>query len=94
MENFDNIKWRKQPANAPEGMYEKVRERVIQERLRGIKTQRHLVVGVFLLLIVAGLNIGMSLFGRSEKTLFTNENKEQILYKTYFNNTLSLDDEK
>jgi hypothetical protein len=94
MKNFDEKNLQKMRVTAPEGMFNQVQKRIIQERLREIKTQRHLLVGVFLLLIVAGLNIGMLLSDRSEKNLTAHENKEQILYKTYFNNTLSLADEK
>jgi hypothetical protein len=94
MKTFDEKNLQKMRVTAPEGMFNRVQERIIKERLREIKTQRHLLVGIFLLLIVAGLNIGMLLSDRSEKNLTVHENKERILYKTYFDNTISLADEK
>lgn len=94
MENFDNKKWDKQPANAPEGMYDQVRQRIIQERIRIAKTHQQLVVGAVLLLIVGAVNIGVIFLKKNEKQPVYKANTEQLLYETYFDNTITLSNEK
>jgi hypothetical protein len=94
MDNFDNKKWEKQPASAPEGMYDQVRQRIIHERIRLAKTHRQLVVGSALLLVVGAFNIGFVLFKKTKKQPVSKENTEQILYKTYFDNDITLSNEK
>jgi hypothetical protein len=94
MDNFDNKKWDTQPANAPEGMYDQVRQRIIHERIRIAKTHRQLVVGSALLLVVGAVNIGIILLKKTEKQPVSKANTEQILYETYFDNTITLSNEK
>jgi hypothetical protein len=94
MDNFDNKKWETQPANAPEGMYDQVRQRIIHERIRMAKTHRQLVVGSALLLVVGAFNIGIILFKNTEKQPVTKTNTEQLLYETYFDNAITLSNEK
>jgi hypothetical protein len=94
MENFDNIKWGTQPATAPEGMYDQVRERIIQERIKIAQTHRQLVIGSALLLVVGAFNIGLVFFKTTKKQPISKENTEKMLYETYFDNTLTLSNEK
>jgi hypothetical protein len=94
MDNFDNKKWEKQPAAAPEGMYPQVRERIIQERIRMAQTHRQLVIGSALLLVIGAFNIAFVFLKKVEKQPFSRENTEQTLYKTYFDTTLNLSNEK
>ncbi len=94
MDNFDNRKWDKQRANAPEGMYTQVRQRIIQERVRVAQTHRQLVIGSALLLIVGALNIGLIFLKNTEKQPIPKVAVEQTLYKTYFENAINLSDEK
>jgi hypothetical protein len=94
MDNFDNKKWEKQPVNAPEGMYEQVHQRIIQERIHIAKTSRQLVIGSALLLVVGAFNIGIIYFKNREKQPVSNANTEQILYETYFDNAITLSNEK
>jgi hypothetical protein len=93
MNNFNNKKWDKQPANAPEGMYDQVRQRIIHERIRMAQNRRQLVVGSALLLIVGAFNIGIILL-KTEKSPVTKDNTEQLLYETYFDNAITLSNEK
>jgi hypothetical protein len=94
MDNFNNGKWVKQPATAPEGMFDQVRTRIIQERIRGAQTHRQLVIGSVLLLIVGAFNIGVIFIKNTANTPISKENSEKTLYKTYFDNTITLSDEK
>ena len=75
-------------------MYEQVRQRIIQERIRIAKTHRQLVVGSALLLVVGAVNIGIILLKKTEKQPIFKANTEQILYETYFDNTITLTNEK
>jgi hypothetical protein len=94
MDKFDNIKWDNQRASAPEGMYDQVRQRILHERIRIAKTQRQLVIGSALLLVIGGINIGVSLLKYTQKEVASTKNTEQILYETYFDNTTTLSNEK
>jgi hypothetical protein len=94
MDNFDNEKWVKQPATAPEGLFDQVRTRIIQERIRGAQTHRQLVIGSVLLLVVGAFNIGVIFIKNTANKPVSNENSEKILYKTYFDNATILSDEK
>jgi hypothetical protein len=94
MDNFDNNKWKKQPAAAPEGMYPQVRERILLERIRIAQTHRQLVIGSVLLLIVGAFNIGVIFIKNTANKPISNENSEKILFKTYFDNATILSDEK
>jgi hypothetical protein len=94
MDNFDNEKWVKQPATAPEGLFDQVRTRIIQERIRGAQTHRQLVIGSVLLLVVGAFNIGVIFIKNTVNKPVSNENSERTLYKTYFDNTIILSDEK
>lgn len=94
MDNFNHKKWDTQPAAAPEGMYDQVRQRIIQERIRMARTHRQLVIGSALLLIVGAFNIGYVLFKKTEKQLVSKGSTEQILYETYFDNDITLSNEK
>jgi hypothetical protein len=95
MDNFDNKVFQTQRVNAPEGMYEQVRQRIIRERISIAKTRRQLAIGSALLLIVGGLNIGLIIFeNNTPKRPDIKENTEQMLYKTYFDNAINLSDEK
>ena len=94
MDNFDNKKWEKQPAHAPEGMFIQVRQRIIDERIQIAQTHRQLVIGSALLLVIGAFNIGYVLFRTKEKIPVSKGNTEQILYKTYFDNTIDLSNEK
>jgi hypothetical protein len=94
MDKFDNIKLDNQRASAPEGMYDQVRQRIIHERIRIAKNHRQLVIGSALLLVVGGINIGVSLLKSSQKEVVSTKNAEQILYETYFDNTTTLYNEK
>jgi hypothetical protein len=94
MDNFDNEKWDRQPATAPEGMYDQVRTRIIQERIRIAQTHRQLVVGSVLLLVIGAFNISVIFLKNTTNKPILNENSEKILYKTYFDNTKTLSDEK
>jgi hypothetical protein len=94
MDNFDNKKWEKQPAHAPEGMFIQVRQRIIDERIQIAQTHRQLVIGSALLLVVGAFNIGYILLKQTEKQPVSKTNTEQLLYKTYFDNTVNLSNEK
>jgi hypothetical protein len=94
MDKFDNIKFNNQRATPPEGMYDQVRQRIIHERIRIAKNHRQLVIGSALLLVVGGINIGVSLLKSSQKEVVSTKNTEQILYETYFDNTTTLYNEK
>jgi hypothetical protein len=94
MDNFDNEKWVKQPATAPEGLFDQVRTRIIQERIRNAQTHQQLVVGSVLLLAVGAFNIGVIFIKNTSEKLISNEKSEKKLYKTYFDNTIILSDEK
>jgi hypothetical protein len=94
MDNFDKTHWEKQPANAPKGMYDQVRQRIIQERIRIAKTHRQLVVGSALLLFVGAINIGIILLKNDEKQSVSKANPEKMLYETYFDNAITLSNEK
>lgn len=95
MDNFDNNALQTQRVAAPEGMYAQVRARIVQERIRAARTHRQLAIGSALLLIIGGVNIGLILFWKNPpKRPISKENTEQILYKTYFDNTVNLSDEK
>jgi hypothetical protein len=94
MENFDNIKWHKQRASTPEGMYDQVRQRIIQERMRIAQNRRQLVIGSALLLVIGVFNIGITFLKNSEKQYASTQNTEQILYESYFDNTTNLSNEK
>jgi hypothetical protein len=94
MDNFDNTKWGIQPAAAPEGMFNQVRQRIIQERIQTAQTHRQLVIGSALLLVVGAFNIGFILFNKTEKKPVSKANTEQLLYETYFDNTINLSNEK
>jgi hypothetical protein len=94
MDNFDHKKWDKQRVNAPEGMYEQVRQRIIHERMRAAKTHRQLAIGSSLLLLIGVFNVGIVLFWNVPKQPVSKANTEQILYKTYFDNAINLSDEK
>ena len=86
MDNFSDKKLLQQRINAPEGMYEQIRHRIVKKRIRIAKTRRELAIGSALLLIIGGVNIGTILFSSSEKPQIKNNNTEQILYETYFDN--------
>lgn len=90
MNNLDDINWKKQPANAPEGMYEQVRKRILQERLRMTQNHRQLVVGSTLLLVVGVVNIALIFLRNKEKQPISTPNTEKILYETYFDNTTNI----
>ena len=94
MENFDIEKLHKQPATAPEGMYKQVRQRIVQERIRIARTHRQLIIGSALLLVVGAFNIGSIFLKKIEKQPVSNENTEQILYKTYFDHAIILSNEQ
>lgn len=94
MDSFDNEKWRKQPANAPEGMYDQVRQRIIQERIRMAQNHRQLVIGSVLLLVVGVINIGLIFSKTIEKQPISHANTEKILHETYFDNAIILSNEK
>jgi hypothetical protein len=94
MDKFDNIKLDNQRASAPEGMYDQVRQRIIHERIRIAKNHRQLVIGSALLLVIGGINIGVSLLKYPQKEVVSTKNTEQILYETYFDNTTTLYNEK
>jgi hypothetical protein len=94
MDNFDHKKWDKQRVNAPEGMYEQVRQRILHERMRVAKTHRQLAIGSSLLLLIGVFNVGIVLFWNTSKKPDSKVNFEQILYKTYFDNALNFSDEK
>jgi hypothetical protein len=94
MENSDNEKWAKQPATAPEGLFNEVRERIIQTRIQTAQTHRQLVIGSALLLVVGAFNIGFILLKNKEKQPISLTNTEQQLYDTYFDNTLKFSNEK
>ncbi len=94
MDNFNNEKWHSQPALAPEGMYNQVRQRLIDERIQMAQTHRQLVIGSALLLVVGAFNIGFILLKQPEKQPVSKTNTEQLLYETYFQNTLNLSNEK
>jgi hypothetical protein len=94
MENFDNKKWAKQPATAPEGLFNEVRQRIIQARVESVQTHRQLVIGSALLLVVGAFNIGFILLKNKEKQPISLTNTEQQLYETYFDNTLKFSNEK
>ena len=94
MDNLDNEKWGKQPAAAPEGLYTQVRTRIVQERLRIAQNHRQLLIGSALLLVVGAVNIGIIVLKNSEKQPISKENTERILYKTYFDNAITLSNEK
>ena len=94
MDNFDNEKRGKQRINAPEGMYDQVRQRIIHERIRIARTHRQLVIGAALLLVVGVFNIGIIFLKKAENQPISKENTEKILYKTYFDNTINLSNEK
>jgi RNase P protein component len=94
MDNFDNEKWEKQPAAAPEGMFEQVRQRIIQERIQMAQNRRQLVFGSALLLVIGAFNIGLVLSKTTEKQAISRENTEKTLRETYFDTTLILSNEK
>lgn len=93
MDNFDEKKWGKQSAVAPEGMYDQVRQRIIQRRKQSAQTRRQLVVGSALLFVIGVFNIGIILTNKERKPAFE-ANAEQVLYETYFDNTIYLSNEK
>lgn len=90
MADFGNNKISRHRINAPEGMYDQVRARIIKERKRMSKTRQELAIGSALLLIIGGVNLGIILFSNSEKAQIKNNNTEQILYETYFDNQTPL----
>ena len=94
MEDFDIGKLHKQSATAPEGMYKQVRQRIVEERIRIARTHRQLMVGSALLLVIGAFNIGSVFVKKIEKRPVSNENAEQILYKTYFDNAIILSNEQ
>jgi hypothetical protein len=94
MENLDNKKWSKQPATAPEGLFNQVRERIIHERVQAAQTHRQLVIGSALLLVVGAFNIGFIILKIKQKQPVLLVNTEQLLYETYFDNTLKFSNEK
>ena len=93
MDNFDENKWGKHPAVAPAGMFDQVRQRTIQRRIRMAQTQRQLVVGSVLLFVIGAFNIGIVLTNKEKQPAFE-ANAEQVLYETYFDNALNLSNEK
>ncbi len=94
MDNFYNTRWVKQPANAPQGMYDQVRQRIIQERILMAQNHRQLVVCSALLLVVGAVNIGIIFIKNSEKQPISPANTEKILYETYFDTAVYLSNEK
>jgi hypothetical protein len=94
MDYFDSKKWDTQPATAPEGMYNQVRHRIIHERIRIAKTRQQLVIGSALLLVVGAFNIGLIFFKNKGKQPVSKANTEQQLYETYFDNAITLSNEK
>jgi hypothetical protein len=94
MDFFDHEKWEKQPAAAPEGMYDQVRQRIMQERIRIVQTHRQLLVGSALLLIVGAFNISIIFVKGAENYPVAKGYSEQLLYETYFNNAINLSNEK
>jgi hypothetical protein len=94
MDNLDNQKWQKQPAFAPEGMYNQVRQRIIEERIQIAQSRRQLVIGSVLLLVAGAFNFGLIFFKTTEKQPVSTITTEKILYETYFNNTKILFNEK
>jgi hypothetical protein len=94
MDSFDNKIGHTQPVKAPKGMYHQVRERIIQERIQTTKNHRQLVIGSALLLVVGAFNIGFIVFEKTKKQPNPKANTEQQIYETYFDNTISLSNEK
>jgi hypothetical protein len=94
MDNFDKKKLGKQSIKAPKGMYDQVRQRIIHERIRINRTHRQLVIGSALLLLVGAFNIGTIVLKKTEKQPVFKRNAEQMLYETYFDNTITLSNEK
>lgn len=94
MENFDDKNLMQTHASAPEGMYDQVRARIIQERIKMVKTRRQLAIGSALLLIVGVMNVGIILFYNREKPKKAAENPEKTLYESYFDNQMTLYNEK
>jgi hypothetical protein len=94
MDIFDNNNWHTQPTTAPKGMFDLVRQRFIQERIKTAQTHRQLVIGSVLLLVVGAFNIGFILLNKTKKEPVSTTKTEQLLYETYFDNTIKLSNEK
>ncbi len=94
MDNFDNKKLQQRSKSAPEGMYNKVRERIVQERIQRTRTRQQLTVGAALLLIIGVVNVSLILFVHTKKLNVEKVSTEQMLYNTYFDNQMTLSDEK
>jgi hypothetical protein len=94
MDNFHNKKLEKIPAKAPEGMYAQVQQRIIYERTRIVKTRRQLIIGSALLLVIGAFNIGIIFLKNWEKQPISKANTEHLLYETYFDNGITLSNEK
>ena len=52
------------------------------------------MIGSALLLVVGAFNIGNVFLKKTKKQPISNENIEQILYKTYFDNAIILSNEQ
>lgn len=94
MDNFDGNHLKPQRVNAPEGMYGQVRQRIIHERIRAAKTRQQLTTGAALLLIIGVVNVALILFVNKEKPRGQQVTTEQMLYNTYFDNEMTLANEK
>lgn len=90
MDNLGNKKITQQRINAPEGMYDQTRVRIMKERIRIAKTRQQLAVGSALLLMIGCINVSIILFLSTEKPEKRNNSADQILYETYFDNQTPL----
>ena len=88
MENFNNNNLKQNRRTAPEGMYSRLRDRIVLERMKIAKTRRQLAIGSALLLIVGIVNVGIILFYTNEKPKIAANNNEKMLYETYFDNQI------
>jgi translation elongation factor EF-1beta len=84
--NYDNLKLLR--VNAPKGMYEQVQERLKQDRIRIAKTRRHLAFGIALLLLMGVVNITTAIYSDKKEPFAANDNTEQVLFETYFDNQI------
>lgn len=89
MDNFETKDWQIRPAKAPENMFEQIRNRIVKERIARAKTHQQLTIGVFLLLFIAFLNIGIIRTIADTKRRLP-QDSARVLYETYFDNNFKV----
>lgn len=93
MDIFDNNKIAIQRANAPEGMFEEIKQRLVETQTQAVTTHRQLTFSVSLLMVIAICNIGILLYKNNASQQNYAVNAAKTLSDEYFTNHLILSNE-